>query len=135
VDNKKWRAHRLSYLQHYGEIKDGMFVCHKCDNPSCVNPDHLFLGSHKDNMKDMVDKNRSLNQMGENNNSSKINEIDVVKILSLLPIMNNTQISKEFNGRISHSMISNIRLGKNWSHITGIQKENVKKYSSLTKGI
>ena len=53
-------AHVYSYILHFGEVPDGMFVCHSCDHPWCVNPNHLFLGTPKDNTQDMIAKGRQI---------------------------------------------------------------------------
>ena len=62
VSRRKWLAHRLAWTQNVGPIPKGMHVLHECDNRKCVNIEHLFLGTHTDNMQDMATKGRHHNQ-------------------------------------------------------------------------
>ena len=68
--SKPIQAHRYSWIIHFGNIPDNLCVLHKCDNQLCVNPDHLFLGTHKDNTQDMIKKQR--HQFGNNHYYKRI---------------------------------------------------------------
>jgi len=83
IKHKQYLAHRITYKSIYGEIPDGLFVLHKCDNPSCCNPNHLWIGTHQDNMNDMVFKKRQRSLFGEKHRNAKLTNKDVLKIREL----------------------------------------------------
>lgn len=115
AQNKKtYLAHRLSYLLHVGMIPKGLWVLHKCDNPSCVNPDHLFLGTHQDNTDDKVSKGRQLR--GDSHNMSKLTEDEITAIREF-PKFRGAGVILAKRYDVTPSMISYIRNGKSWKHL------------------
>ena len=121
VRNKNGRregAHRISYRFYRGNFPFHLQVCHKCDNSSCVNPDHLFLGTQKDNMIDMYRKGRNVrgDVRGEKNGRHKYTEKQVLKIRHLYQQgMKIVDIHKQFGG--SYQSIWCIIRRKFWTHI------------------
>lgn len=80
LDGKIEGAHRASFILHGGVIPSGYCVCHKCDTPACVNPDHLFVGTHLDNNRDTIKKGRFPDRAGEAAGHRKLTAEDVVRI-------------------------------------------------------
>lgn len=80
-EGKPVNAHRVSYMLYRGAIPDGMHVLHRCDNPACVNPEHLFLGTHLDNMRDMYSKGRRQAATGLRNGAAKLDSEGIQRIL------------------------------------------------------
>ena len=105
-DGKDTGAHRVAWFLHKGAIPDGMQVLHKCDVRHCVNPDHLFLGTHADNHLDKCDKGRV--RRGKEHWHYKISDEDV-KLLRSLPFSKQS-LAKIFG--ISESYANNLKYGR-----------------------
>lgn len=110
---KNWFAHRFSYVLHYGPIPKRMSILHKCDNPACVNPDHLFIGTRADNIHDMDRKGRRRQVRGEKCSFAKLSA-DQVRHIRRKEMR---QMAYAAHYGISQSVISDIQRGKIWGSV------------------
>ena len=106
-----WQAHRVAYLKAYGPFDLTLCVCHHCDNPSCVNPEHLFLGTHQDNAIDRSQKGRNPDQRGSKSVLAKLTDQNVQEIRASTKTCE--QLAQEFN--MSKSQISKIKNRVCWN--------------------
>ena len=115
-DGEIWYAHRYSWVIHNGAIPDKMWVLHHCDNPSCVNPKHLFLGTQLDNLADMHRKGRGRGPRGNKNPSSKLRPEDIPEIRKMFDHgVSRAEIARKY-GVAWHS-INRILSGKRWTYL------------------
>jgi hypothetical protein len=119
VAGRHERSHRLSWSLHNGTIPPGLWVLHKCDRPACVNPEHLFLGNHAENMADMMAKARNVISRGERHGRAKLTEAQVMGIRARYekgsPVNGATALGREFG--VDHTTIRDIGRGKHWTHL------------------
>ena len=110
-------ASRYSWEIHNGEIPENICVLHKCDNPPCVNPNHLFLGTKKDNYQDMVTKGRQVVLRGEESPKSKLKEDDIRSIRQMYKSekMTQKQLANLFG--VTRGLIGHIIQGRIWNYI------------------
>lgn len=112
--NRRYKlAHRAAYEEFVGPIPAGECVCHSCDNPPCINPNHLWTGTNQDNVDDCVKKGRQINLRGSKHGNAVLTE-DIVRDIRASEEPN--PILAERYG-VHHSQISNIRLRKQWAHV------------------
>lgn len=112
-------AHRIAYEMLVGVIPAGMEVCHRCDNRACIRPEHLFLGTHKENMADAVAKGRMVfaePMLGENNHASRLFGRDIHYIRGLGKIgFTQREVSKMYG--VSQVTVGKIQRREAWNHI------------------
>lgn len=131
VGKRQYRAHRFSWEMSNGPIPDGLFVCHKCDNPGCVNPDHLFLGTPADNIADRDDKHRQASgdrsgphkypermARGEQNGNVKLDSEKVIAIRGRYAsgLISLPKLAAEYG--VGFAAIHKIVIRKTWRHIS-----------------
>lgn len=106
INYKRYGAHRLSYMFYMGKIPKGKFICHKCDVPACINPNHLFPGSQKENILDCAKKGRL---------KTKLKPSDIKVIRSICQDFSFRKIGRMFG--VHHNTVIDIVKRKWWAHI------------------
>lgn len=112
---KTRRASQISMIIKHGSIPDNVWVLHTCDNPKCVNPDHLYFGTPSNNSLDRENRNRGRCSNGSLNGSNKLTEDVVLEIRGLFKKINNKKLALQYN--VTPALISLITRHKIWRHI------------------
>ncbi|HEX2915595.1 MAG TPA: HNH endonuclease [Chloroflexia bacterium] len=111
--NRNDKAHRVAYRLTYGDFDRKLHVLHKCDNPPCVRPDHLFLGTNLDNIKDRMAKGRMTGLKGEKNPRAKLT-MDQAREIRAIKGISQEKIAQRYH--VTQSLISKIKLKQNWDY-------------------
>jgi hypothetical protein len=119
ISGKPISAHIFAYEQFIGPIPDGLYICHHCDNPKCVNPKHLFAGTQNDNMQDMKRKKRANHPLGEANGRAVLTEANVREIRAFCKPWSKQHgqviYAKKFG--VTVTAIQDVLKRKRWSHV------------------
>jgi len=117
VDGEDIGAHRFSYQLANGPIPEGAHILHRCDNPPCVNPSHLYAGSHLDNMRDRHARGRYDSFPGESNPNHCLTEDDVVRMRALYASGNCPQRELARLFHISQTQVGRVVRHESWEHV------------------
>ena|ERR1035437_3333296 len=109
-------AHRFSWELHFGPIPDGLFVLHDCDIRNCVRPDHLWLGTQLDNMRDMRKKGRGVDNSGSNCGKAILTEADVKEVRILAKTQTIRALAKKY--KIGKTAMGYAVNGTTWKHVS-----------------
>lgn len=119
LNGKQWIATRVSWVIAFGPIPPGKHVLHACDNPPCVRPSHLFIGTNSDNVADRAAKGRSFHPFGSLSGKSKLDEAAVIAIRSSYDsgAASSTQLAAQYG--VTPGLIGQIITGRIWKHVGG----------------
>ncbi len=129
-------AHRVSWIIHFGPIPIGKVVCHHCDNPPCPRPDHLFIGTDRDNIDDAIAKGRMIVPHGEKHHAAKLTADIVVEMRQLASEgrMSQRELARRYD--VDHSTIKRVLNGTGWKHVpypeSGLQTHGIASDVGLT---
>lgn len=120
-NQKGERAHRASYRMFVGKIPKGRVVMHTCDVRNCVNPEHLRIGTHADNMRDKKEKDRTYKAHGTSNHFAKLTDSDVFRIRELAKTQTHQSIADQFN--VSQPTVTDIVNRRTWKHLAELDQD------------
>lgn len=117
VDGRYQKAHRYSWVLANGPIPDGLYICHRCDNPPCVRPDHLFLGDAASNAADCVSKGRQARTSGEKSGHHKLTseQVQLIRRMHAISPINQAATARKYG--VHRITIHDIIYRVNWRHI------------------
>ena len=114
IDGYMVFAHRAAFAHFVGPIPNALYACHTCDNRACVNPEHIFIGTHGENMNDRNSKGRQARVRGEANGNSVVTKSEASQIMAMKGVFKQREIAATFG--VSRSLVAHIHSGRTWSH-------------------
>jgi hypothetical protein len=112
-DGRIQLAHRIAYRLIFGDLSPGLVVCHRCDDPGCVNPQHLFVGTQAENLRDMRNKRRDNPPRGSRHPKARLDEALVARVRA--DVRSHRRIAKDYG--IGKSTVGMIKAGATWTHV------------------